>query len=119
MKEQDWFANQAALLELSNEWTARQLLDELQGIEKGQGRDRSPDAKRFGPRTLDLDILLFGDVELDTPELILPHPRMFERAFVLAPLIDIAPDLVFPDGRSIKQVVAKIQFQVHNNHIWQ
>ena len=53
-------------------------------------------AERFGPRTLDVDILLFGDVEMDDPALTVPHPRMWQRTFVLAPLRDVAPDLVEP-----------------------
>ena len=53
-------------------------------------------AERFGPRTLDVDILLFGDVEMDDPALTVPHPRMWQRNFVLAPLRDVAPDLVEP-----------------------
>ena len=54
--------------------------------------------ERWGPRTLDVDILLFGDLRLDTPDLTIPHPRMWERGFVLAPLRDVAPDLVAADA---------------------
>ena len=67
------------------------LLALAQGIERDAQRVR---AERFGPRTLDVDLLLYDDVRLDDPELTLPHPRMWERGFVLAPLRDVAPGLV-------------------------
>jgi 2-amino-4-hydroxy-6-hydroxymethyldihydropteridine diphosphokinase len=66
------------------------LLDALQSIEVAHGRERP---YRNAPRTLDLDLLLHGDVRLDTPRLVLPHPRLKERAFVLRPLLEIAPEL--------------------------
>lgn len=66
------------------------LLDALQGIEQAHGRERP---YRHAPRTLDLDLLLYDGVVLDTPRLTLPHPRLGERAFVLRPLLEIAPDL--------------------------
>jgi 2-amino-4-hydroxy-6-hydroxymethyldihydropteridine diphosphokinase len=67
------------------------LLAVLQEIEREHGRDRSRE-QRFGPRTLDLDLLAYDDRAVDTQTLTLPHPRMFERAFVLVPLAEIAPD---------------------------
>lgn len=67
-----------------------ELLDALQAIEQAHGRERP---YRNAPRTLDLDLLLYGEVTLDTPRLTLPHPRLGERAFVLCPLLEIAPDL--------------------------
>lgn len=73
-----------------------ELLHELQAIEQAFGRER---LYRNAPRTLDLDLLLYGEHCLDTPELILPHPRLAERAFVLAPLAELDPDLVIP-GRT-------------------
>lgn len=66
------------------------LLDDLQAVELAHGRERP---YRHAPRTLDLDLLLYGDVVLDTPRLTLPHPRLGERAFVLRPLMEIAPEL--------------------------
>ncbi|MEW6514064.1 MAG: 2-amino-4-hydroxy-6-hydroxymethyldihydropteridine diphosphokinase [Pseudomonadota bacterium] len=76
------------------------LLARLFAIEAAFGRVRSV---RNAPRTLDLDLLLYGDQQLDLPGLSLPHPRMSERAFVLAPLAEIAPDLVIPgDGNSVR-----------------
>jgi 2-amino-4-hydroxy-6-hydroxymethyldihydropteridine diphosphokinase len=74
---------------------ASALLALLQETETEQGRNRT-DEVRWGPRTLDLDILLFGDAVIDTPGLTIPHPRLHERTFVLAPLAQIAPDAVHP-----------------------
>jgi 2-amino-4-hydroxy-6-hydroxymethyldihydropteridine diphosphokinase len=71
------------------------LLDALQAVEAECGRVRDP-AVRYGPRTLDLDLLAVGAALLDTERLTLPHPRMHERAFVLLPLCDLAPDWVHP-----------------------
>ncbi len=80
-----------AVAALETQLTALELLDHLQALEQAAGRERSyPDA----PRTLDLDILLYGDARIDSPRLTLPHPRMAQRAFVLAPLAEIAPGLV-------------------------
>ena len=73
---------------------ARALLDEARQRENEAGRER---IERWGPRTLDVDVLWVDGEEVDEPDLEVPHPRMFERAFVLVPLFDVAPDLV-PDG---------------------
>jgi 2-amino-4-hydroxy-6-hydroxymethyldihydropteridine diphosphokinase len=89
--DQPDFINAVAQLETG--LPADRLLDELQALEAHHGRKRSfPNA----PRTLDLDLLLFGDLVLQTERLTLPHPRMHERAFVLEPLREIAPDLELP-----------------------
>ena len=80
-----------AVVEVQTRLRAHELLEQLQAIENGAGRLRP---YRNAPRTLDLDILLFGDVRMDGPELILPHPRMAQRAFVLVPLAEIAPQAV-------------------------
>jgi 2-amino-4-hydroxy-6-hydroxymethyldihydropteridine diphosphokinase len=69
----------------------RALLDRVLSIERAFGRNRASE-QRFGPRTLDIDIIAFDDLALDEPGLTLPHPRLFERAFVLAPLAEVAPD---------------------------
>ncbi|UTW45065.1 2-amino-4-hydroxy-6-hydroxymethyldihydropteridine diphosphokinase [bacterium SCSIO 12696] len=82
------------------------LLRQLQAIEHQQGRVRD---ERWGPRTLDLDILLYGQLTLDTPELQLPHPRMTERNFVVQPLADIAAELILPNGHPLTQVLANCQ----------
>ena len=80
------------------------LLDALQAIEAAQGRER---AERWGARTLDLDLLLYGDLRLDTPRLKLPHPRLKERDFVLRPLLDLAPGLTLPCGTPIESLLAR------------
>jgi 2-amino-4-hydroxy-6-hydroxymethyldihydropteridine diphosphokinase len=67
------------------------LLHRAQAVERQFGRDRASE-RRWGPRTLDIDLIAYDDVMLDTPELTLPHPRLFERAFVLAPLAEIVPE---------------------------
>lgn len=85
---------------LDSEQTPHQLLAALQGIEQAHGRQRG---ERWAARTLDLDLLLYGDTILDSPELTLPHPRMLERAFVLRPLADLAPQLVLPDGSTLQR----------------
>lgn len=72
---------------------AHALLAALMDIEQAHGRERP---YRNAPRTLDLDLLLYGDAVIDTPTLTVPHPRMHERAFVLAPLLEIAPDVAIP-----------------------
>jgi 2-amino-4-hydroxy-6-hydroxymethyldihydropteridine diphosphokinase len=73
----------------------REMLDHLHRIERERGRDRSREG-RWGPRTLDLDLIVHGEMIVDEPGLTLPHPRMHERRFVLEPLAAIAPDLVVP-----------------------
>jgi len=67
------------------------LLHRAQTVERRFGRNRA-DEQRWGPRTLDIDLIAYGDVSIDTPELTLPHPRLFERAFVLIPLAEIVPE---------------------------
>ncbi len=83
------------------------LLDALQAIERAQGRQRDA-GNRYAPRTLDLDLLLYGDQRLDTPRLQLPHYAMAERDFVLIPLAELAPQLCLPDGRCIADLVAAL-----------
>ncbi len=81
------------VLRLRTELSPRELLERMQQIERQEGRVRTfPNA----PRTLDLDLILYDDVVTETPELTLPHPRFHERAFVLRPLVDIAPDVAHP-----------------------
>jgi len=84
------------------------LLDALQAIENDQGRQR---LERWGPRTLDLDILMFGDRLIDEPRLKVPHYQIQERAFVLYPLAELAPqDLRLADGRSLTELLAACPF---------
>ncbi len=97
-----------ACVKIETRLTARQLMAELQKMEKQYGRERKI---VNGPRTLDLDILLFDDVQLDENNLILPHPRMHERAFVLMPLLEIAPDMTIPEKGSVKDLLARCKQQ--------
>jgi len=92
-----------AVAALDTELSPLALLDALQTIELEQGRTRK--AERWGPRTLDLDILLFGERLLDEPRLTVPHYHMHARAFVLYPLAEIAPDLKLPDGRALAELL--------------
>jgi 2-amino-4-hydroxy-6-hydroxymethyldihydropteridine diphosphokinase len=85
------------VVELSTDRSPRQLLEEAQAAEASAGRVRTV---RFGPRTLDVDVLLVGDQVVNDSDLIIPHPRMWERAFVLVPLRDLAPELAPDSGRN-------------------
>jgi 2-amino-4-hydroxy-6-hydroxymethyldihydropteridine diphosphokinase len=100
------YLNGALLLE--TRLRPKELLDALLGIERAHGRERTPGI-RDEPRTLDLDLLLVGKVVSGTPELRLPHPRLEERAFVLEPLVEIAPDLVLPSGRTVRQALLDLR----------
>lgn len=92
--EQDWFLNACAAVETTLD--ASELLDLVLATERSLGRVRDV---RWGPRTVDIDILMFGDAPVDLPDLTIPHPRMTERPFVMIPLADIAPDVVVNDRR--------------------
>jgi 2-amino-4-hydroxy-6-hydroxymethyldihydropteridine diphosphokinase len=91
--DQPQFVNAAALLETT--LSPLDLLHGLLAIEQAMGRDRKSSPPK-GPRIIDLDLLLYGDLTLTTPELTLPHPAMHQRAFVLAPLAEIAPTITHP-----------------------
>jgi 2-amino-4-hydroxy-6-hydroxymethyldihydropteridine diphosphokinase len=103
-EQQDRFIN--ACIEIETSLDPHALLFTLHRIEQKFGRDRSRE-RRWGPRTLDLDILAYDDVRLDKPELTLPHPRLFERAFVLIPLAEIAPDRPIA-GQTPRQALAQL-----------
>lgn len=90
-----------AALALDTDLEPEALLDHTQRIELQQGRVRK--AERWGPRTLDLDMMLFGDRIIDTPRLTVPHYDMHNRGFMLWPLAEIAPDLRFPDGTTLSE----------------
>ncbi|MBS0351123.1 MAG: 2-amino-4-hydroxy-6-hydroxymethyldihydropteridine diphosphokinase [Proteobacteria bacterium] len=81
------------------------LLDQLQAIEKKQGRER---LRHWGPRTIDLDILLFGQQVIATPRLTVPHPGLKERSFFLYPLVEIAPHLILPSGEKVLDLIHKL-----------
>lgn len=103
------YLNAACLIETTLSPTA--MLSALHDIERSLGRDRAKEP-RFGPRTLDLDIILFGSLILDTPHLTIPHPRMHERPFVLAPLAEIGPDLIHPKlGLSVSELLSRLATQ--------
>ena len=85
------------------------LLDEMLAIEEKSGRLRGEDETRWLPRTLDLDLLFFGDRRIDEPGLTVPHPRLAERSFVLVPLSELAPELVHPGlSESVASLLAKL-----------
>ena len=95
-----------AVAQLDTALDAHALLQALLAIEQAHGRERP---YRNAPRTLDLDLLLYGDAVIDdAPALIVPHPRMHERAFVLAPLAEVAPDLVIPGRGAVTALLAGV-----------
>jgi 2-amino-4-hydroxy-6-hydroxymethyldihydropteridine diphosphokinase len=103
-EQQPRFIN--ACIEIETSLDPHALLFVLHKIEKKFGRDRTKE-RRWGPRSLDLDLIAYDDVSLQTPELTLPHPRLFERAFVLVPLVEIAPDRLI-GGRGIREALARL-----------
>ncbi len=92
-----------AVARIETRLTAPELLDALQAFENAAGRERP---YLNAPRTLDLDILLYGDAQIDSPRLTIPHPRMLGRAFVLRPLADVAPDKVSAEALQAVQTQA-------------
>jgi len=110
-----WYASKAigpeqpdyinGVVEIDTELSGEHLLDVLQSIENHQGRERT---LHWGPRTLDLDILLYGQQNIHTARLTVPHPQMPYRNFVLRPLLDIAPQQTLPNGTSIASLLAKV-----------
>jgi 2-amino-4-hydroxy-6-hydroxymethyldihydropteridine diphosphokinase len=104
--DQPRFLNGA--VELETDLSARMLLGALLELERALGRDRGASPPR-GPRTLDLDLLLYGDEVIDEPGLEVPHPRMHERAFVLEPLAELDPYLEVPGRGSVQALLAKLQ----------
>jgi 2-amino-4-hydroxy-6-hydroxymethyldihydropteridine diphosphokinase len=108
LAEQEWFLNSALLLE--TELPPQELLAALKNIEKEVGRTPSV---QNGPREIDMDILLYDDVILKTKTLTMPHPRLHERAFVLAPLCDIAPTLLHP---VLKKTIAQLFSELNDTH---
>ncbi|TDA70728.1 MAG: 2-amino-4-hydroxy-6-hydroxymethyldihydropteridine diphosphokinase [Clostridia bacterium] len=103
--EQPWFANQ--VVEVRTTLAPRELLARLLAVEHEMGRVRQ---ERWGPRIIDLDLLLYGDRVVQEPDLILPHPRLGERAFVLVPLAEIVPEVKLPNGVSAKNHLHNNQF---------
>ena len=103
-----------AVVDLSTRLSAHDLLKQLQGIELAFGRERS---FRNAPRTLDLDILLYGDEVMSDAHLTLPHPRMHERAFVLYPLFDLSPELSWHNAHGQKIWLKSLLKQVEQQDI--
>ena len=103
-EQQARFVN--ACIEIETGLDPHALLFTLHKIEQKFGRDRAHEAQ-WGPRTLDLDLIAYDDLSIDRPELTLPHPLLFERAFVLVPLAEIAPDRVIA-GRDLRSALAQV-----------
>lgn len=91
-EDQDWFVNMAVKLKTSSD--PFELLDKIKSVQRAAGRKR--DVIRFGPRVLDLDIIFFDDRVIDSDRLVVPHPRMHQRRFVLKPICDIDPTIIHP-----------------------
>jgi 2-amino-4-hydroxy-6-hydroxymethyldihydropteridine diphosphokinase len=102
--DQPRFLNAAARLE--TELSARDVLDTLLAVERELGRVR---VERYGPRTIDLDLLVYGDQVIDEPGLRVPHPRLQERRFVLEPLAELDPALVVPGLGPIRALLARLE----------
>lgn len=100
--DQDWFVN--AAIAVATELAPRELLARCKEIERRMGRVAT---EKWGPRIIDLDLLVYGDAAFSDAELVLPHPHIGARAFVLAPLMDIAPDLVI-DGKSVRAMYGAV-----------
>ncbi len=96
------YLNAVAILLVPDSMAPRELLQRMLGVEASLGRVRGPGKP---PRTLDLDLLLFGERELDEPNLRLPHPGLARRRFVLEPLLEVRPDAVLPDGRVLARLM--------------
>lgn len=100
------FVNAAALIQTG--LAAPELLAQLLATERGFGRVREP-GQHWGPRMLDLDLLLYGTQVIDLPQLKVPHPYLHQRAFALVPLADVAPDALIPGHGTVRDVVAGIK----------
>lgn len=98
--DQEDFLNQ--VMSIATDLPAHDVLHRLQAIEIKMGRQRH---EKWGPRSIDLDILMYGNEIIDSGDLKIPHPYMYQRLFVLIPLKEIEPDLVFPGGTNIKEVL--------------
>jgi len=118
LKEQPFFFNQVGELLCSSVLTPEGLLDALLATEAALGRKRAGE-KRFGPRAIDLDLLLFANVRMTGLHLSLPHPRMLERAFVLLPLAELVPDLRLPQGMPVREALCGVRHRLEGGVIFQ
>jgi 2-amino-4-hydroxy-6-hydroxymethyldihydropteridine diphosphokinase len=105
LASQPMFLN--AVAELETELAPRQLLDHLLDVERRLGRERV--GPRWGPRSIDLDLLVYGDLTLDEPGLVVPHPLLHERLFVLEPLAELDPLRRIPGKGTVRELLAAIQ----------
>lgn len=118
-KDQPWFLNQVVRLDCEGGVSAESLLDAMLEKELELGRVRDA-GDRFGPRVIDMDLLLFGqELHNASSHLILPHPRMHERAFVLVPLAEIAPSLIVPGLGSVENLLKKLDYRLEGSDIFQ
>jgi 2-amino-4-hydroxy-6-hydroxymethyldihydropteridine diphosphokinase len=117
-KEQSFFLNQVGELLCSSALTPEGLLDAFLTTEVALGRERAGEA-RFGPRAIDLDLLLFANVRMTMLQLTLPHPRMLERAFVLLPLAELASELRLPQGMTVREALCGVRHRLEGNVIFQ
>ena len=115
--EQPWFFNQVLELDVSNVWQAPEFLKSLLQLETSLGRIRNP-ALRYGPRVVDIDLLCFNNEAILLESCILPHPRMTKRAFVLAPLAEISPNLQI-NGHSPDYWLNLLDWTLKGNKIYQ
>lgn len=118
-REQPWFHNQVLKIETEDCGRPEIFLRKLLDLETALGRVRSPNPElRFGPRVIDIDLLLYGDKISHNPECELPHPRMLNRAFVLVPLLEIAPHLAIA-GKSIASHLDRLSWRLDYPQICQ
>lgn len=116
LKEQPWFSNQVLKLEIWPGLAPEELLRRLLDLETWLGRTRN--GPRFGPRLIDIDLLFFAGIEQNDPDCILPHPRLLERAFCLAPLLEIEPELRIK-GKGALSWLGQLPWRLEGNKIFQ
>jgi 2-amino-4-hydroxy-6-hydroxymethyldihydropteridine diphosphokinase len=100
---QDFFLNAVVAVDTGVDPVT--LLQQTQAIERALGREPT---YHWGPRTIDVDILLYGDMQISTPILTIPHPELCQRAFVMVPLLELAPGLVLPDGTEVSACLSRL-----------
>ncbi len=115
--DQPWFGNQVVRVRCDTDvWEAQSLLRSMHRIEEEMGRVRQ---RRWGQRIIDLDLLFFGELVHTNSQLILPHPRIRERAFVLVPILEIEPELHLPDGERLADCLASLSYSLDGRIIRQ